>query len=139
MIADRYTAMRTLPTLAALTLSLLGTVDIWAQSGPQGQGPVTVDVKGPLVLGFFPPFTKAEVAADDGGISEGLAHVRFALENIAKCYGDNAASYRLEVTRSVTLRDGKQVRRIRIPRDWEHAVGIIFAMPGRPARTVFAS
>jgi hypothetical protein len=109
------------------------------QSARPGQEPVTVEVNGPLILGFFPPFTKAEEDADDGGISEGLAHMRFALEDIEKCNGDRTATYRLDITRSVTLRDGKRVRTVRIPRDWRHAVGIILAAPGRPALTVFAS
>ena len=35
-----------------------------------------IDVKGPMIIGFFPPFTKAEKDADDGGIREGLAHLQ---------------------------------------------------------------
>jgi hypothetical protein len=75
--------------LFVVTLLLLVGLDASAgQSARTRQGAVTVNVSGPLVLGFFPPFTKAEEQADDGGISEGIAHVQFALEDIAKCYGD---------------------------------------------------
>jgi len=35
-------------------------------------------VKGPLVVGFFPPYSKDEEESD--GIVEGLAHVEFALD-----------------------------------------------------------
>jgi len=124
----------------AAALTLVGQVEGSAGQNPRPrQGAITVDVRGPVILGFFPPFTKAEEEADDGGISEGLAHVRFALEDIARCYGNKSATYRLDVTRSVTLRDGKRTRRINIPRDWEHAVGIILVVPGRTARTIFAT
>lgn len=122
-----------------MVLACVGSVESAAQDERAAQGAVTVDVKGPVVIGFFPPFTEAEKAADAGEIREGLAHLRFALDDIAKCYSDRAATYRLDITRSVTLRDGTQVRRIDIPRDWEHAVGLILVRPGRPARTVFAT
>src|SRR5688500_14547720 len=97
---------------AAVMLAPTWVVDGGTQTERTSQEAVTVDVNGPLVIGFFPPFTEAEQAADDGGIREGLAHLRFALEDIAKCYGNKAATYRLEITRSVILRDGRQVRRI---------------------------
>src|SRR5688572_7155960 len=44
-----------------------------------------------------------------------------------------------DVTRSVTLRDGRRVERIRIPEDSAHAVGIILVRPGRPSRTIYAT
>ena len=131
--------MTRLRILLALMLASAGPMAGEVQNERPGHGPVTVDVKGPVVIGFFPPFTEAEETAQNSGINEGLAHVGFALEDIAKCYGNKAAIYRLDITRSVTLRDGTQVRRIDIPRDREHAVGIIFAVPGRPAHTVFAA
>jgi len=120
-----------------LLLAVLVPIRPLAQTRTE-QGAVTVDVKGPLILGFFPPFTKAEEQLDDGGINEGLAHLRFALEDIAKCYDNKAATYRLEVTKFVTLRQGRTIRRIALSRDWEHAVGIIFATPRRQHRIVFA-
>jgi hypothetical protein len=126
--------------LVTLMLASACAMSRAAQNERSGQqGPVTVDVKGPVVIGFFPPFTEAEESAHNSGITEGLAHAGFALADIAKCYGNKAATYRFDITRSVTLRDGSQIRRIDIPRDSEHSVGIIFAMPGRPARTVFAA
>src|SRR5262245_26183853 len=105
-----HSAMRRL-AVPWLVLILLGPMSTSAQSR-SAQGDVTVVVKGPLILGFFPPFTKAEEEANDSGIVEGLAHVRFALEDIAECYANEAAIYRLDVTRSVTLREGRTVRRL---------------------------
>jgi hypothetical protein len=117
---------------------VLGSLETLAQSARPGQGPVTIDIKGPVVIGFFQPFTQKEEETDDGGIREGLAHVRFALEDISKCYTNESAIYRLDVTRRVTLRDGRRTRQIRIASDWDHAVGLIFAIPGREPRVVFA-
>jgi hypothetical protein len=54
-------------------------------------------VKGPLVVGFFPPYSKDEEESD--GIVEGLAHVEFALDDISKCLKDKKAVFRLDVTR----------------------------------------
>ena len=122
------------------TLALIGAISVTPGKPPNStKSEVVVEVGGPVVIGFFPPFTKAEEEADDGGISEGVAHLRFALEDIAKCLGDRPATYRLEVTRSITLREGKSVRRINIPKDWDHSVGIILAAPGREPETVFAT
>jgi hypothetical protein len=107
------------------------------QRARPGQGPVTVNVTGPVILGFFPPYSESEEKED--GIIEGIAHVRFALEDIDRCFGDGAAIYRLDVTKSVTLRAGGRVERIRIPDDWAHSVGIILVRPGRRSRTVYAT
>jgi hypothetical protein len=125
------------PAVFWLVLVALVPVSTSAQN-QASQGGATVVVEGPLIVGFFPPFTRAEEEANDSGIAEGLAHVRFALDDIAACYANTAAIYRLDVTRSVTLREGRTVRRITLPSDRNHAVGIIFAMPGRQHRIVFA-
>jgi hypothetical protein len=108
-----------------------------AQSVRSNHGPVTVTVSGPLVIGFFPPYSKEEESSD--GVIEGLAHVRYAVQDISKCLQRANAVYRLDVTRRVTLRDGMVVRNIAIPSDWGHSVGLIFASAGRPPRVVFAT
>ena len=107
------------------------------QSVRSNHGPVTVTVNGPLVIGFFPPYSKEEENSD--GVIEGLAHVRYALEDISKCLQRANAVYRLDVTRRVTLRDSTVVRNIAIPSDWGHSVGLIFATPRRPPRVVYAT
>lgn len=112
--------------------------DTSMQSAKSREPAVRIDVKGPVVIGFFPPYTRAEQQADDGSISEGLAHVRFALEDIAKCYENKAAVYRLDVTRRIVLRDRNRIHRIDIPRDPGRAVGLVFARPRHEPRTVFA-
>jgi hypothetical protein len=129
--------VRELSALLAVLLVSVFQLGAYAQRARPEQGPITVDLTGPLILGFFPPFTEAEAAEDR--IIEGLAHVRFALEDISRCYKNDSATYRLDVTRSVTLREGQGTHRIDIPGDSEHAVGIILAMPGQPPRTIFAT
>jgi hypothetical protein len=108
-----------------------------SDASAQDNQDVTIDVRGPLVIGFFPPYSKAEESEDS--VIEGLAHVRYALEDIAKCMNDKNATYRLEVTRSIVLREGRRLQRLNIAHDSENAVGIILAAPGRPQRTIVAT
>jgi len=82
---------------ALLACAVLVATDSWAQRVRTGQGPVTIAVKGPLVVGFFPPYSKDEEESDS--IVEGLAHVEFALDDISKCLKDKKAVFRLDVTR----------------------------------------
>lgn len=126
-----------LAMLAVLAWPATPLMQSLAQGGPTK--PAVVDVTSPLVVGFFPPFTEAEKEDDDGGIGEVLSHVGFALEDIANCYDNKAAEYRLEETRSITLRDKGRVRRIQLSRRWDRAVGILMVAPGRDPRIVFAS
>jgi len=82
--------------LAALVVLLVGTQINQAaesQRARPGQGPVTVNVTGPVILGFFPPYAESEEKED--GVIEGLAHLRYALEDIGRCFGDGTAIYRL--------------------------------------------
>jgi hypothetical protein len=116
---------------------ILMAADGLAQSARPSQGPVAITVSGPLVIGFFPPYSKEEEGSD--AVIEGLAHVRFALEDIAKCFQNKDAAYRLDVTRRFTLRDGQTVRNLGIPSDWGHSVGLVFATPGRAPHVVYAT
>jgi hypothetical protein len=116
-------------------LVVLAQTGTAAQEIRSDQGPVTIEVKGPVIVGFFPPFTKAEESTDE--VVEGLAHIRYALERVESCYGNAAATYRIEITRSIMLRDGATVHRLGIPSDWWHSYGIVFAVPGRKPRILF--
>ena len=80
-----------------------------------------MNVTGPVILGFFPPYSESEEEED--GVIEGLAHVRYALEHIGRCFGGESATYRLDVTKSVTLRDGRRVERIRRLADRSRTIG----------------
>jgi hypothetical protein len=122
--------------MSASVLLLIVLASLPIRASAQARSDVVIDVTGPLVIGFFPPFTKTEESED--GVIEGLAHMRFALDDIAECIADTSTTYRLDVTRSIVLRDGKRVQRVTLPRDWGHAVGIILVAPGRSRRTVFA-
>jgi hypothetical protein len=100
--------------------------------------PVILDVAGPLVVGFFPPVTDAELESGDG-TSEGVAHLQFSLEDAAQCLQDKGVAVRLEFTRAFFVRTGGKEQTIQIPRDWEHAVGAILARPGVQPRVVYAT
>lgn len=100
---------------------------------------VSIAVHGPTVIGFFPPTSDDELAHDDGGLNEGIAHVRFALEDLANCLADHQVAVRYEFTRSLTISDGSESKRYDFPTDWSHAVGILLAAPGRSPEVVFAT
>lgn len=100
---------------------------------------VTLDVTTPLVIGFSSPLTAAEMQNDNSGAREGLAHVRFALEDIGSCHGDSSVVYRIEEAVELVLRDSGKVWRIPISRNDGRAVGILFVAPGRAPRVVLAS
>src|SRR5690349_8345594 len=106
--------------LTGITVAVLAAAALSAQQAAANQGPITLDVTGPLIIGFFPPFTEQEAKED--GVIEGLAHVRFVLQDIGKCYPEPSARFGLWVTRHITLRDSGTVREISIPSDWDHAV-----------------
>ena len=95
-------------------------------------------ITGPTLIGFFPPSTEAELAEGDGGIAEGQAHVRFALEDIAACLKLPELATHFELTRSLVLRfPPKGVRRLQFRGNWQHQTGIVLALPGKAPRVVY--
>jgi hypothetical protein len=67
-----------------------------------------------------------------------MAHVQFALEDLEKCLAPRKLSVRFEQTRSLTLNDGHNTRRIDFASDWPHAVGIVLVSPGLSPVVVYA-
>lgn len=100
---------------------------------------LVVDVTGPLVLGFFPPMNQAAVATDDGGLRDGVTNVNIALQELAKCLAPLHPTVRFEFTRYATLRSEHRTDVFPLPGDWGHAVGLILALPNRPAEIVYAT
>ncbi len=105
-----------------------------ATSMPQAQPNLVVTLKGPTAIGFFPPTTQAEVDADDGGIREGMAHVRFALEDVEKCLAPRKVVIQFEQIRSLTIVDGSKTQQFPFPAD---AIGIVLAAPGKVPEIVY--
>jgi hypothetical protein len=101
-------------------------------------GAVQVDVAGPMVIGFFPPVSDEDVASSSG-TREGLAHLEFALSDVAKCLKSRGVSVRVERTRALVLKVAGKERRFDIPPEWERAVGAYLIAPGRDPRVVYAS
>lgn len=91
-----------------------------------------------MIIGFYPPEEPSRVE-DDRGMSEGIAHLQFALEDVARCLHDASAVVRLELTRSLKLVDDKREETIALPREWPGAVGALLARPGARPRVVHAA
>jgi hypothetical protein len=99
---------------------------------------VVISVTGPTVIGFFPPTTQAQMDDVDSGFSEGIADVRFALEDINKCLALIRPTIRLELTRSITLKSGKGSFTIPLGTDWQHSIGVILASRDKKPQIVYA-
>jgi hypothetical protein len=102
----------------------------------QSQSTLVVTLEGPTAIGFFPPTTQVEVDEDDGGISEGIAHVQFALEDVEKCLLPRKVSIHFKQIRSLTIVDGAETQQLPFPAD---AIGIVLATPGKVSEVVYAS
>lgn len=124
-----------------ILLSALPVI-VFGQSNPKA-APVnvaTVVVKGPLIVGFFPPVTQAEMEDPNTGTSEGIAHVRFALEDTLKCLKASgvSATAQLELATTLIVMDKGKTRRILLPTSWPGAAGAYLFMPGKEPQAVFA-
>ena len=100
---------------------------------------VATSVSGPTVVGFFPPVSQKEIEDDTSGAREGIAHVRFSLEDVVSCLAPRAITTRLEFTHSLTIKDGRTRRRLTFPHDWAHSVGVVLVAPGKAPVVVYAT
>ena len=126
--------MRLLPLLAA---PLLATGLSAAGASAAASGDI-IEVTGPTIIGFFPP-QPDPAEDDDGGYSEGIAHLRFAIEDTAACLGDLKPTLRLEVTKTLKVRHGGEEHTIQLPLEWPASAGAYLFAPGRPPRAVHAT
>jgi hypothetical protein len=124
-----------LVALGSLGWSAVATAQPAAPVEPEG----LASVSGPTAIGFFPPITEKERDEDDGGLSEGYAHLSFALEDLEKCLGPRKLTVRLKITRSLQVQDGATSYRLEFPADWQHAIGIVLAEPGRKPEVIYAT
>ena len=104
-------------------------------AGEPEPGVVEVAVAGPMAIGFYPPVSDAEIE-EDPGTREGLAHLEFALSDVAKCLKSQGVSVRAELARILVLRVGDTVHRIDLPHE---SVGAYLVVPGREPRVVYAT
>jgi hypothetical protein len=98
-----------------------------------------VTVSGPMAIGFFPPITEKEWDEDGGGLSEGHAHLGFALEDVRECLTPRRISLQIKMTRSLSVKDGANSYRYDFPTDWAYAVGIMLADSDREPVVVYAT
>jgi hypothetical protein len=100
----------------------------------------SVTISGPTAIGIFPPVSQAELDNDkDGGLSSGIAHVSFALEDLAKCMAPRKLAVTFKHARAIALRDGQRTHELRFASDWQHAVAIVLVDPGKEPVVAYAT
>ena len=92
----------------------------------------------PTIVGFFPPVSAEEIETNPG-TREGVAHLEFALSDVAKCLKPRDVSVRLELTRVLIFKLGDRQLRFELSPDWQRAVGAYLVEPNREPRVVYAS
>ncbi|MDR2187558.1 MAG: hypothetical protein LBE62_05820 [Azonexus sp.] len=110
-----------------------------SQSTPPLEPEDAVSIIGPTAIGFFPPITAKERDEDDGGLSEGYAHLLFALEDLEKCLTPRKLAIKVKLTRSLKIQNGSASRELKFPMDWQHSVGIVLVESGREPEVVYAT
>ena len=122
--------------LVTLLLSACAISNAATQSLVSAEADVIVN--GPVVVGYFPPVTDEEMNNPDSGAGEGIAHVRFALDDTLKCLKTSGVEARvqLEIVKSLKVTEGTSVKRIALPTTWPEAAGAYLFLPGKPARAV---
>ena len=68
----------------------------------------TITLSGPLVLGYFPPVTQAQVDSDES-LASALSHVEFALDDARKCLPKDSVAVDLAFATTLVVLDGDQV------------------------------
>lgn len=100
--------------------------------------PGTIEVSGPTVVGFFPPVSQAELEAEPA-ISEALAHLRFALDDVSDCLASIQPQVHLQLTAELVLSIEGSTRRIPLPVEPERSFGAFLIRPRAEPRSVYSS
>jgi hypothetical protein len=135
--------MRRATILTALaSLTACGRNDVPASREPardaQPAGDSTlVVVNRPTAIGFFPPAKDSAEAMQDA-YSEGLSHLRFALEDAKACLGNDSAQTVLVVDTAVRIRVGDRVDTLRFSKVDSLSFGAYLISPDAAPKLVTA-
>jgi hypothetical protein len=88
---------------------------------------------GPMIVGFFPWVDENTIDADDG-TREGVAHLGFALEDLAKCLKGRGIKIQLILTDRLIFEERGRAAEFQIA----DRVGCYFVSPGKPPCIVYA-
>jgi hypothetical protein len=92
------------------------------------------EVLGRSIIAFVPPTLKN---SEDEGAIEGVAHLRFAVEDTYKCLQPMQIAVKFLYADQVSLRNGANSQVVQVHLLGQ-AVGAILVEPGRSAETVFS-
>lgn len=101
---------------------------------------VTIEVKGPAVIGFFPPVKQLGDDDPDDAVIEGTGHLSDALGATDECLKRSGitAQFSLETASTLVVKENGDTRRIVLPKPWPKAVGAYLFKLGAPARVIYA-
>lgn len=124
--------------LLAIHVGLWITVIAYADDSPRKTIKVPTD-KGMLV-GFFPPVNQEEFDDPMSGASEGIAHVRFALEDTKKCLEASGINVVVELVlaNEIEFESTSEKIQVEIPKEWPKSVGIYMLRPNLKPEVVYA-
>ncbi len=109
------------------------------QKTPSAAEPV-VPLTGPRLVGFFPAVTQREIDKDQG-LSEGLNHLKWAMDDTLKCLRQSGIKAEAQIIfgRSfVVMRDGKR-KRITPPGSQPEEIGVYLLSPGKEPVAITAA
>jgi hypothetical protein len=118
-------------------LGCLVTVPLDSVGAAEPQ-PVEIRITGPMIVGFFPPVSDEELESDPGARA-GVAHLKFALSDVAACLKGRGVVVKDKRARALIFKYDGKVERIKLPTDWPRAVGAYLLDPKKPPRVVYAS
>ena len=126
--------------ICVLAGSLLIALPVIAFAQTRTTRTVTIDVKGPAVIGFFPPVKQLGDDNPDDGVIEGTGHLSDALGTTDECLKKSGitAQVSLETASTLVVKENGNTRRIVLPKPWGKAVGVYLFKPGAPARVIYA-
>lgn len=113
------TLMMKRPLAVISTISLAGCTHAPGprnkRAGPPRDTTALVIVDRPTAIGFFPPARDSAEASEDG-YSEGIAHIRFALDDARGCLGHDSRQTILVVDTAVRIRQRGRTHTLRFSR-----------------------
>ena len=97
-----------------------------------------VVVRRATAIGFFPPAEADDTLSADSGYEEGRAHIQFALNDAAACFGADSLDTRMVVDSGVRIDRGGQIDTIRFAQVDSLSYGVILVQPSQAPKLINA-
>jgi hypothetical protein len=108
-----------------------------ALQAPTDRHTEAIRVDRPMVVGFFPYFTQADIDADEG-LQSALEHFRYAIEDTAECLEASAIPVKAVYAESIVFENGDRRSEVDLRELSNESVGCAFVAPDKDTRFVHA-